>query len=163
MLSSGSIHIREETGRVARHSTTAKRLQMQMQRLKFVYGATLCLRGKSWLFFWGFGVSALLSCGCLSSLWAHPCLWVVCHWDTHMLPAEVITRVSPNVLHQWGFLSFDPSLPPHFWLLISISPLVPSLVQVVPFTLWSRRLSVPEGFATSAGRSRGNLTADSEP
>lgn len=47
MLSSGRIHIRGQAGW---HHTTAKRLQIQMQQLKFVYGIAHSLRGKSRLF-----------------------------------------------------------------------------------------------------------------
>lgn len=43
MLSKRSICVREETCRMASHHSKA--IQIQMQQLKFVYGAVLCLRG----------------------------------------------------------------------------------------------------------------------
>lgn len=48
MLSKRSIWVREETCRMASHHSKA--IQIQMQQLKFVYGAALCLRGEKAVF-----------------------------------------------------------------------------------------------------------------
>lgn len=48
MLSKRSMRVREETCRMALHHSKA--IQIQMQQLKFVYGAALCLRGEKAVF-----------------------------------------------------------------------------------------------------------------
>lgn len=111
-----------EGRQAGRPHTTAERLQIQMQQLKFVYGFALCLRGKG-SFYLRTLVCDCLCCGGLPSLWVHQSLRVICHYTTYMPHAAVITGVWPNVHYQRGgyFLSLSLSALPHFWLLISLS------------------------------------------
>lgn len=131
MLSSGSIHIRGETGAVApHHSKEASNTDAAVKVC--LWRCSLPQREKQ-IFFGGFGVSARLNCGGL------PSLWVVRRCTTHMPHAVVIIRVSPNVHYQWGFLSFSLSLRPHFWLSISVAGTSCSLHTLKPTLKFSWR------------------------
>lgn len=137
MLSSGSIHIRGETGGAApHHSGGASNTDAAVKVCLW-----LCLRGKG-SFYLRTLVCGCLCCSSLPSLWVHQSRCVICHCTTYMPHAAVITGVWPNV-HQRGGYFLSLSAPPHFWLLISPSRLSPA--QLVLFKLWSRRLNVPEG------------------